>query len=321
MTEQPLVSIIIPTYNRAHLIGETLDSVLAQTYTNWECIVVDDGSTDATDELMAEYCAKDSRIRYYHRPAEHLPGGNGARNYGFKKSKGEYMQWFDSDDLMVEDKLQIQIALIHKEDKDWCLCQTLVFEDKFKIIGLRKEFIHSADPINDYIQSKIFWLTQAPLFKTNFILKNNLHFNEKLKRGQEYEFFVRVLIINSDFCYTNKPLVLLRRHSKQISSQDYFNGPKIISMFNVCENIINIKSASINSDSKRFLRRKQYGQILSCVKFKKYTTGFHLLSKMTQKLNSTYHKSLIYFYFVALIVLKRGKFALLNTSKFYHFDT
>ncbi len=79
MAEQPLVSIIIPTYNRAHLIGETLDSVLAQTYTNWECIVVDDGSTDATDELMAKYCAKDARIRYYHRPDLHLSGGNGAR--------------------------------------------------------------------------------------------------------------------------------------------------------------------------------------------------------------------------------------------------
>ena len=60
--QPPLVSIIIPTYNRAHLIGETLDSVLVQTYTHWECIVVDDGSTDGTDALLATYCKKDSRF-------------------------------------------------------------------------------------------------------------------------------------------------------------------------------------------------------------------------------------------------------------------
>jgi glycosyltransferase involved in cell wall biosynthesis len=99
MPDQPIVSIIIPTYNRAHLIGETLDSVLAQTYTNWECIIVDDGSTDNTDEVVEEYVKKDSRFKYYHRPDEHLPGGNGARNYGFKMSKGEYVNWLDSDDL------------------------------------------------------------------------------------------------------------------------------------------------------------------------------------------------------------------------------
>src|SRR5690606_31488967 len=115
---EPLVSIIIPTYNRAHLIGETLDSVLAQTYKNWECIVVDDGSTDGTDALLASYCKKDARFQYHHRPKEHLPGGNGARNYGFMLSKGEYIQWFDSDDVMEVNTLteKISLALLHSAD-------------------------------------------------------------------------------------------------------------------------------------------------------------------------------------------------------------
>lgn len=79
---QPLVSIIIPTYNRAHLIGETLDSVMAQTYTNWECIVVDDGSTDNTAELLVVYCNKDNRFQYHHRPKDRPKGANAYRNYG-----------------------------------------------------------------------------------------------------------------------------------------------------------------------------------------------------------------------------------------------
>ena len=62
MKTNPLVSIIIPTYNRAQLIGETLDSILEQSYVNWECIVIDDGSTDSTDIVMARYCVKDTRF-------------------------------------------------------------------------------------------------------------------------------------------------------------------------------------------------------------------------------------------------------------------
>jgi glycosyltransferase involved in cell wall biosynthesis len=104
MSDQPLVSVIIPTYNRAHLIGETLDSVVIQTYENWECIIVDDGSSDNTDEVVGKYVKGDTRFKYYHRPEEHLQGGNGARNYGFKMSQGDYIQWFNSDDLMHPEK-------------------------------------------------------------------------------------------------------------------------------------------------------------------------------------------------------------------------
>jgi glycosyltransferase involved in cell wall biosynthesis len=117
-----LVSIIIPTYNRAYLLGETLDSVSQQTYHNWECIIVDDGSTDNTDEVVGEYVKKDSRFKYYHRPKEHLPGGNGARNYGFKISRGEYIQWFDSDDLMLPDKITKQVKSIYENDSLFSIC-------------------------------------------------------------------------------------------------------------------------------------------------------------------------------------------------------
>src|SRR5690606_6866496 len=132
MTNTPLVSIIIPTYNRAHLIGETLDSVLAQTYQNWECIVVDDGSTDATDKMMAEYMAKDARFQYHHRPKDRLSGGNAARNYGFEVSKGEYIQWFDSDDLMLPEKLAIKVNSIEKNDVDFVISKTKYFNKEKK---------------------------------------------------------------------------------------------------------------------------------------------------------------------------------------------
>jgi len=124
----PLVSIIIPTYNRAHLIGETLDSVLAQTYTNWECIVVDDGSADGTDKLLATYCEKDARFQYHNRPSNRLKGANACRNIGFELSKGEYVNWLDSDDIWSRNKIEEQIKILIVSDSDIVTCKWGRFE-------------------------------------------------------------------------------------------------------------------------------------------------------------------------------------------------
>jgi glycosyltransferase involved in cell wall biosynthesis len=93
---KPFFSIIIPTYNRATLIQPTLDSVLTQTFQNWECIVVDDGSTDNTRELITSYIQKDERFRYvYQTNAERSV----ARNNGIGHASGEWICFLDSDDL------------------------------------------------------------------------------------------------------------------------------------------------------------------------------------------------------------------------------
>ena len=106
---QPLVSIIIPTYNRANLILETLNSVKLQSYQNWECIIVDDGSTDTSEEVITAFCRMDERFKYYKRPENKPKGANSCRNLGFEYSKGDLINWFDSDDVMFEDFLEKKI--------------------------------------------------------------------------------------------------------------------------------------------------------------------------------------------------------------------
>ena len=113
MSNSGLVSIIIPTYNRAHLIGETLDSVLAQTYPNWECIVVDDGSIDDTENLVLAYVAEDVRIQYHKRPNYKIKGAPSCRNFGVEISKGSYIMWLDDDDLIGENKLLFQVGVLN----------------------------------------------------------------------------------------------------------------------------------------------------------------------------------------------------------------
>jgi glycosyltransferase involved in cell wall biosynthesis len=109
-----LVSIIIPTYNRSHFLLETLESVKFQNHKNWECIVVDDGSTDDTEKIVNNYISKDERFKYVKRPA-HLPKGACAcRNYGFSLAQGDYIQWFDDDDIMFDNYLSDRIRLFSK---------------------------------------------------------------------------------------------------------------------------------------------------------------------------------------------------------------
>lgn len=251
----PLVSIIIPSYNRAHLISETLDSILEQTYINWECIIVDDGSVDNTEEIVEKYIEKDSRFKYYSRPDYKAKGANSCRNFGFEKSKGEYINWFDSDDLMLPNKLAVQVNHLNGSDYNLSVCQTYVFEGtKDNILGLRKEKVYSKDFFNDFITNEIKWLTQAPVLKRKFIIDEKIDFDETLQQSQERDFFVKVLNKTKNYIYTEEPLVLFRKHTKSISHEGV-TCEKTLSNFNVNYKILCEYYSKLNSSSIVFLKR------------------------------------------------------------------
>lgn len=215
---KPLVSIIIPTFNRAHLIGETLDSVLKQTYENWEAIIVDDGSTDDTKAVVAGYIEKDRRFQYHKRPDIYKPGGNGARNYGLEISKGEYVNFFDSDDLMHPEKLNKQmISLIEEIKVDFCICQTMSFNSESKeFISNWNLKLFSDNAINDFIIKKIGWSILAPLWKKEQLIKNNIIFDEQLKNGQDFKFHLEALLSGLKPAIIDEVLVFNREHVNQI---------------------------------------------------------------------------------------------------------
>ncbi|MCS3555828.1 MULTISPECIES: glycosyltransferase family 2 protein [unclassified Sphingobacterium] len=109
-----LISIITPCYNSGHLITATIQSVIAQTYTNWELILVNDASLDNTGEIIDFYANQDSRIRAVHLE---LNGGiANARNTGIAIANGDYVSFLDSDDLWFSEKLELQISFMKKHD-------------------------------------------------------------------------------------------------------------------------------------------------------------------------------------------------------------
>ena len=112
--EKGLVSVITPTYNCARFIEETIESVLAQTYQQWEMIIVDDCSTDNTREVVGEYIKKDNRIKYF--CLENNSGAAVARTKAMELANGQYMAFLDSDDIWSADKLKKQLSFMKRYD-------------------------------------------------------------------------------------------------------------------------------------------------------------------------------------------------------------
>lgn len=108
-----LVSIIVPCYNQASFLEETLQCVLNQDYTNWECILVNDGSTDTTERILLSCAEKDDRFRYFCIPNS---GVSAARNFGIEQAKGNFIQFLDADDLLASTKLSKSIHAINQNN-------------------------------------------------------------------------------------------------------------------------------------------------------------------------------------------------------------
>lgn len=113
-----LVSIITPAYNAAHFISDTIESVLCQSYQNWELIIVDDKSRDSTGDIVKEYQGRDSRIKYIEHDVNKGPAG--ARNTGLENAQGRYIAFLDSDDIWKQEKLQKQIDFMSKNNCGFC---------------------------------------------------------------------------------------------------------------------------------------------------------------------------------------------------------
>ncbi|PHQ28660.1 glycosyltransferase family 2 protein [Leeuwenhoekiella nanhaiensis] len=201
MQENPLVSIIIPTYNRADLISQTLDSVLAQTYKNWECIVVDDGSTDETSEVVQRFLDKDSRFQYHHRPKNRLKGANTCRNYGFELSKGKYIQWLDSDDLIGQEKIDEQVAILEKTRGLFiATCKWDYFSDCSDLHDLKEEvrsvygsFFEIKDFLEQLARSEGFFPPHAYLLPRKLVYDSGTWL-EYLQINQDGEYFSRIFL-------------------------------------------------------------------------------------------------------------------------------
>ncbi len=221
-----LISVIIPTYNYGRLIGQTLESVSAQTYQNWECVVVDDGSTDDTSEVVNRYAAMDARIKYIKQDNRQQAA---ARNNAIRNSNGEYFQFLDADDLIEPKKFERQIEYLESHpDVDIVYTDVRFFSDEnideryYLLGGENKPWMpgvsgRGKEVLMSLVRKDTIPIN-TPLVRRRVIDKVGL-FDEKLSPVEDWDYWVRCAAEGMRFQYKDfeETHALVRYHASSAS--------------------------------------------------------------------------------------------------------
>lgn len=220
------VSVIVPCYNYGRFLPEAIASVMAQTYPRWECIIVDDGSTDQTRQVAADLCRQDRRITYVYQPNR---GAATARNTGITRSNGAFVQFLDADDLLEADKLRCQARFLAENPQvDIVYGGARMFSggpgERVVAPGNIQELDASgAGPalVNDFLHGKLP-LMSAPLFRRSMLEGVGL-FIEAIKASEDYEFWLRCALADKSFRFLpgNNTGTLIRKGHQSLSGNVY----------------------------------------------------------------------------------------------------
>lgn len=206
----PKVSVLMPVYNGEKYIGQAIDSVLSQSFSDFELVVIDDGSTDKSAGIVASY--SDKRIRYVANPTN--LGLAGARNRAIEVSHGDYLAWLDCDDISLPDRLLKQVALLD-EHTDIGLCGTWV-----RTLGLESEQLwrYPSDP--GFTRARMLFddpiATSATMVRRSCLAAKDLRFDTRFPPAEDYELWERISRTNG-ICNIAEALTVYRIHPTQIT--------------------------------------------------------------------------------------------------------
>ncbi len=210
----PLVSVIIPTYNCSRYICAAVDSVLAQTYKNKEVIVVDDGSTDDTKEVLQRY---GSEIRYHFQSNS---GPSAARNTGIKLATGDMISFLDADDVWLPKKLELQVNLMNQHgDVGLVACSANMTDASGENVTeslIFKNYSNRQALLHDMMSMSLLLGTPNVLIKRECFDKVGL-FDESLYGAEDWKMWMNIAK-NYDIKFIEEPLVRVRNHANRISN-------------------------------------------------------------------------------------------------------
>jgi len=222
----PLVSIIIPTYNRADLISETINSAINQSYSNLEILIIDDHSKDNTESIVDNFIKIDNRVRFYRSPLSKPKGANSCRNYGFSICNGEYVKWIDSDDVLAVDTIEKQLNLIVEENADLCICRTQKFiiqnGTTFVEKGEWGGIVQNPTP-EQFILKGFNWHTSSGLWSKKYF-KSDLIWDEQLMNSQEWLMHFTQLCRGVRIVKVYEFLAFARLHKNNMSNSSHKGG-------------------------------------------------------------------------------------------------
>jgi len=170
MKTNPSVTVVIPAYNAERFIVQALDSVCAQTYGDFEIIVVDDGSTDDTKGVAEAYARRDSRVKVLQQPNQ---GVGAARNAAIQIARGKYVAPLDADDIWFPTKLENQVAFLEEKGPDWgfAYCWSKTIDEEGEVISYSRPCTHSGNIFHPLFHLNFIGNGSVPLFRTDIVRK------------------------------------------------------------------------------------------------------------------------------------------------------
>ncbi len=201
------VSIITPCYNSSRYIGEMIESILNQTYTDWELLITDDCSTDNSRELIQKYCDKDPRIKLF--LLNENSGAGIARNNSIQEATGRYIAFCDSDDLWVNTKLEKQLKFMTENNYKFVFCQAIVIDTDGNLVGFnkrKKRVSYNSTKIINYIG------TSGVMYDTEGIGK---FYMKPIRRRQDWVLWMDILKVTKHAYCQQEALGIVRTNNNQ----------------------------------------------------------------------------------------------------------
>lgn len=221
MASDQLVSIIIPMFNAELYLAETLESIKAQSHQNWECLLIDDGSSDSTAEVSKNYSLADSRFSYH---KQENAGPSAARNNGLRMAKGAFIQFFDSDDVMVPNRLESLLDEYQKADNKTVLFSQMLIGDHDNIQNTRptnRGFGEGRDLGFNELYAKFgidfLFIPGTVLFPSS--AAKDVRWNEQSSHSEDFEFYLNVAKRGFSFKTVAQPLTIYRDSPNSLSKQ------------------------------------------------------------------------------------------------------
>lgn len=203
-----IVSVVMPFFNRSKLVCETVSYIITQTFSDWELIIVDDGSEDNEFQVVKAHCEKESRIRIEKRPESRAKGAQSCRNIGLECAKGKYIVFFDSDDFIPQYCVEQRVSFMeHHPDLDFAVFPYAEFSDNpntpESIGGLR----YYKNDLKEFVARRLPFMVWSNIYKTESLRNNNIHWDTNLKSLQDAFFNVSVLCAGLKYDYAENCLI------------------------------------------------------------------------------------------------------------------
>lgn len=203
MKSIPKISIIVPVYNTEKYLSRCIDSILLQTFTDFELLLIDDGSKDRSGHICDEYAEKDSRVRVFHKPNE---GVSSTRNLGLDKARGQWITFCDSDDWLDESMCEEMYKVIMFEQADIAYCDiNMIFKDYSSIYKAATYSPQKTVFLNNFISSTLTSLCNI-IVRKSLIEDNKIRCPEDAVYAEDYHMATRLLFFANKICYIDKPL-------------------------------------------------------------------------------------------------------------------